>query len=94
MCKLQSFEVAHLGHFSRNHNFYIIQDAAAGDSGAPLYSIGTFNNVTGEKTGETLIGIHSGGFGQSAFVVVLRLAKSGKTALAKWYARVSYFSLF
>jgi hypothetical protein len=50
--------------------------------------------VTGEKTGETLIGIHSGGFGQSAFVVVLRLAKSGKTALAKWYARVSYFSLF
>jgi len=67
-------------------------DAAAGDSGAPLYSIGTFNNETGEKTGETLIGIHSGGRGQSAFGQVLRLAESGKTFLAKWYARVASFA--
>ena len=74
--------------------FYIIQDAAAGDSGAPLYSIGTLNNETGERTGETLIGIHSGGLGQSAFGQVLRLANNGKTFLAKWYARVSYFLLF
>ena len=54
--------------------------------------MGTFNSSTGEKTGETVIGILSGGDNPSAFVSVQR----GKVFLPKWYARVSYyiFNLF
>ena len=47
--------------------------------------MGTFNSSTGEKTGETVIGILSGGDNPSAFVSVQR----GKVFLPKWYARVS-----
>ena len=52
-----------------------------------MYSIGKFDNSTGEKTGETLIGIHSGGDNPSAFKHVER----GTVFLPKWYARVSYY---
>ena len=62
--------------------FTLIQDAAAGDSGAPLFTIGKVSQ-DGEKTGETLIGIHSGGdnpFGANAL--------KKQVFLPKWYARV------
>jgi hypothetical protein len=65
-----------------NNNF--IQDAAPGDSGAPLYTLGD-SSRPGEISGRYLIGIHSGG--KDEFVAT-RLQR-GNVFFPKWWIRVS-----
>ena len=65
--------------FSTN-NF--LRDAAPGDSGAPLYTLGD-NSASGEISNQYLLGIHSGGTGFSA----VRL-KRGNVFFPKWWIRV------
>ena len=65
-----------------NNNF--IQDAAPGDSGAPLYTLGN-NSRPGEISDRYLIGIHSGG--KDGFVAA-RLQR-GNVFFPKWWIRVS-----
>ena len=65
-----------------NNNF--VQDAAPGDSGAPLYTLGN-NSRPGEISGRYLIGIHSGG--KDEFVAI-RLQR-GNVFFPKWWIRVS-----
>jgi hypothetical protein len=70
------------GIYSFYNNF--IQDAAPGDSGAPLYTLGD-NATSGEISGQYLIGIHSGG--KDEFVAT-RLQR-GNVFFPKWWIRVS-----
>jgi len=61
-------------------------DAAPGDSGAPLYTLGD-NSASGEISNQYLLGIHSGGTGSSA----VRL-KRGNVFFPKWWIRIAQFS--
>ena len=59
-----------------------LQDAAPGDSGAPLYTLGD-SSASGEISNRYLLGIHSGGNGFSA----VRLQR-GNVFFPKWWIRV------
>ena len=65
-------------------NNFILQDAAPGDSGAPLYTVGEESTDGGEVSGRILIGIHAGG--DSDFVA--NSLKKGKLFFPKWWIRV------
>ena len=67
--------------------FSFVQDAAQGDSGAPLYTLGT--ETESEITGRKLIGIHSGGEDRSACSAV---KKDNKVFYPKWWVRVAQFA--
>ena len=69
-----------------NSNDMLIQDAAEGDSGAPLYTLGRMDPSTKERTESKLVGLHTSGL--PAFVFE-SLRKKG-IILPKWNIRVSY----
>ena len=74
----------YLSNFSTN-NF--IQDAAPGDSGAPLYTLGD-NSTSGEISDRYLLGIHSGGAGFAAI-----LLQRGNVFFPSWWVKVSKIHL-
>merc|ERR1712062_149624 len=70
-------------------------DASPGDSGAPLFNNATVNEETKEKTGETLLGIHSGG--QTIFLAInvqreQQKPELGQKLFPKWWVRVAEFA--
>jgi len=67
---------------------YLLNDAAEGDSGAPLYTLGRMDPSTKERTESKLVGLHTSGL--PAFVFK-SLRKKG-IILPKWNIRVARFS--
>ena len=62
-----------------------IQDAAEGDSGAPLYTLGKMDPKTQERTESKLVGLHSSGLS----VFVFKSLRRQGIILPKWNIRVS-----
>ena len=72
-------------HALLNLKTMLIQDAAEGDSGAPLYTLGRMDPKTQERTESKLVGLHTSGL--PAFVFQ-SLRKKG-IILPKFNVRVS-----
>ena len=68
-----------------NSNDMLIQDAAEGDSGAPLYTLGKMDPKTQERTESKLVGLHSSGLS----VFVFKSLRRQGIILPKWNIRVS-----
>ena len=83
----KSLEIGQINssNFSTNNS---LQDAAPGDSGAPLYTLGD-NSTSGEISDRYLLGIHSGGAGFAAI-----LLQRGNVFFPSWWVKVSEIHYF
>merc|ERR1712156_746306 len=63
-------------------------DPCEGDSGAPLFTVGSIDENTGEQKNLTLVGIHAGGTADC----IKTCGKSNREFLPKWWVRTSSFA--
>ena len=65
---------------------FVFQDAGAGDSGAPIYTLG--NELPSERTNITLVGLHAGGLSTQSG----RDLQRAKVFFPKWNVRVCFYA--